>query len=64
MKASSNRVACGVTCRVPELSLGFVLSPVSLPQMVRFPFVKQDQSISIIMGVTALATVVMVSHSC
>jgi len=63
MKASSNRV-CGVTSRVPELSLGFVLSPVSIPQMVRFPFVKQDQSISIIMRVTVLATVVMVSHSC
>ena len=45
MKASSNRV-CGVTSRVPELSLGFVLPPVSIPQMVRFLFVKQDQSIS------------------
>jgi len=64
MKASSNRVACGVPSGVPELSLGFVLSPVSIPQMVRFPFVKQDQSISIIMRVTVLATVVMVSHSC
>jgi len=64
MKASSNRVVCGVTFGVSELSLGFVLPPVSIPQIVRFPFVKQDKSISIIMGVTVLATVVMVSHSC